>query len=154
MLAVIITSFYGYHNVTFQAWPCGMAIVYALGWTSTCTTSIIMVKGGKKKPQKNILVASCFTKYYSITHFGVQLSLFLGDFSRVGHIFYFIFYYLFLFLILLGAKILHGCQIFEIFGYGFNDFFWKWNLQEFETKNHFLKKIARFLYLVQVGNHK
>ncbi len=86
-------SFYDYHNVTFRAWPCGMAIVYALGCTSTCTTSIIMVKASTKKNPKNlILVACCFTKYYSITDFGVQLSLFFcgggGFFHRVTRLFF------------------------------------------------------------------
>jgi hypothetical protein len=72
----------------------------------------------------------------------------------------FILFYLFYFIIInlfvkkfLGAKFLHGCQIFEIFGCGFNDLFE--NEISKNLKQKMIKKeIARFLYLVQVGNHK
>ncbi len=52
-------------------------------------------------------------------------------------------------------KKFQGCQIFVIFGCGFNDFFIKNEISKnLKQKNHLKKKIARFLYLVQVGNHK
>jgi hypothetical protein len=120
----------------------------------------------QNSPKNIILVPFCFTKYYySISDFGVQLSLFLGgifprwDTSLFLFLFFFIlFIFIFIFFIffLLGAKILHGCQIFEIFGCASNDlFFLKMKSpKKFKLKKNYFKKIARFLYLVQLGNHK